>query len=235
LPKAWRPPSPMTKRSGRTERRKVLIVDDHEIMRHGLTQLINNEEDLVVCSEAADVPGALAEIAKERPDIVLVDLTLSEGSGIELIKDIKNRWGDLPVLVLSMHDQSFYAERSLRAGARGYVSKSEVSGKVIDGIREVLAGNIYVGQEVASKMLHRVIGGGSDIELSPIDRLSDREFEVFELIGQGLQMRGIAQKLHLSVKTIEAHRENIKKKLNLEGAPELLAYAVQWTQFERDS
>lgn len=212
---------------------KVLIVDDHEIMRQGLKQLIEHEEDLSVCGEAEDVAGAVAAIEETNPDIALIDISLKDSSGIELIKDIRVRWPKLPIMVLSMHDESFYAERVLRAGAKGYVSKSEISGKVIDGIRKVLDGELYISGEVASRMLRKAIGGGSQVDLSPIDRLSDREFEVFELIGDGRQMRDIAKRMHVSLKTVEAHRENIKKKLNLDSASELISYAVQWSQFEK--
>ena len=137
------------------------------------------------------------------------------------------------MIVLSMYDESFYAERCLRAGAKGYVTKAEASGKIVDGIRTVLAGEVYVSQEITSKMLRKLVGGSSDLDTFPIDRLSDREFQVFELIGRGSQTRDIAQRLSVSVKTVDAHRENIKKKLDLGSATELLTYAVRWVQFER--
>jgi DNA-binding NarL/FixJ family response regulator len=225
----------MAERSPQTRKTRILIVDDHPIMRAGLAQLIGQEDDLTVCGEAEDPARALAAIEKFPPDLAVVDISLKEGSGIELIKDIRVRWPKLPVLVLTMHDESFYAERVLRAGARGYVTKAEASTKVVEGIRQVLAGGVYVSDKIASKMLCRLVGGGPDLDAWPIDRLSDRELEVFELIGQGLQTREIAQRLHLSVKTIEAHREHIKKKLDLDSASELLRYAVQWVEFERGS
>jgi len=212
----------------------VLIVDDHEIMRQGLTQLINQETDMIVCAEAEDAAGALDAMSEHQPNIAVVDISLKDSSGIELIKDIMVRWPGFPVLVLSMHEESFYAERVLRAGAKGYVSKAEVSSKVVDGIRTVLKGDLYVSEKLASKLLSGIVGGSAP-EVSPIDRLSDREFEVFEMIGRGQQMRDIASKLHLSVKTVEAHREHIKKKLNLDSANELLTYALQWAQLERDA
>ncbi len=225
----------MTTKNANQIRKKVLIVEDHPIMRSGLAQLIGQESDLVVCGEAEDVHGALEAIEKSKPDIAVVDISLKDSNGIELIKNIKIRWPELAVLVLSMHDESFYAERALRAGARGYVAKAEVSTKVITGIRQVLSGKVYVSEKITSKMLSNLVGGTKDLDSFPIDRLSDREFEVFELIGQGSQTRQIAEKLHLSVKTIDAHRDHIKHKLNLSSATALLKYAVQWVQLEQDA
>jgi DNA-binding NarL/FixJ family response regulator len=212
--------------------RRVLVVDDHPIMRTGLRQLIDQEPDLTVCGEAEDAHGALEAIERHKPQIVLVDISLKDRSGIELIKDIRVRWPDVPVLVLSMHEESFYAERALRAGARGYVTKSQASAKVVEGIRRVLDGEVYFSEQVVSMMLGKMAGGGQAAE-PLVDSLSDREFEVFELIGQGLPTRDIAARLHLSIKTIEAHRENIKRKLKLATATDLLRYAVQWVEFER--
>ena len=225
----------MTPKKAQQSRKKVLIVEDHPIMRSGLAQLIGQESDLVVCGEAEDAHGALEAIKEFEPDIAVVDISLKDSNGIELIKDIKIRWPKLAVLVLSMHEESFYAERALRAGAMGYVAKAEVSTKVVDGIRQVLSGGVYVSEKITSRMLHKLVGGGRDLDVFPIDRLSDREFEVFELIGQGLQTRQIAEKLHLSVKTVDAHRDHIKRKLKLDSATELLKYAVQWVQLERDA
>jgi DNA-binding NarL/FixJ family response regulator len=214
--------------------RKVLIVDDHELMRMALGQLIAQEKDLVVCGEAESASDALKAIEKLKPDIAMVDISLKHSHGLELIKDIKIRWPDFPVLVLTMHDESFYAERVLRAGAMGYVTKAEVSSKVIDGLRKVLDGDVYISEAMASKVLTRLVGNKGGQPSFPIDTLSDREFEVFEMIGQGQQSKEIAQQLHLSKKTIDAHREHIKKKLILETATDLLMYAVQWAQFERE-
>jgi DNA-binding NarL/FixJ family response regulator len=216
-------------------RKKILVVDDHPIMRAGLTQLIAEESDLVLCGEAEDIPGALKAIEKLQPDLAVVDISLKGGSGMDLVKDIHIRWPELKVLVLSMHDEVFYAERVLRAGARGYVTKAEASTKVIEGIRQVLAGGVYISEKIASKMICSLVGGGADAKTYPIDRLSDRELQVLELIGKGMQTRDIADSLHLSVKTVEAHREHIKAKLNLEGAAELAKYAIQWVEFERGS
>ncbi|MBT3198477.1 MAG: response regulator transcription factor [Phycisphaerales bacterium] len=215
--------------------KKVLIVDDHELMRLALSQLIGNEPDLVVCAEAEDVAGALKAIEQSKPDIAMVDISLKQSHGIELIKDIQIRWPDLPVLVLTMHDESFYAERVLRAGAKGYLTKAEVSSKVIEGIRKVLNGEVYISDAMASKVLTKLVGQKNGQLAFPIDTLSDREFEVFEMIGQGMQSKDIAQQLHLSKKTVDAHREHIKKKLGLETATDVLMYAVQWAQFERET
>jgi len=216
---------------------KVLIVDDHPIMRAGLSQLIAQEDDLAVCAEADNAHGALEAIEKHAPDVAIVDITLRDSSGLDLIKDIGLRWPNVRVLVVSMHDELFYAERVLRAGARGYVTKAEVSAKVVEGIREVLAGGVYVSKQIASKLIHGLVGGSrSDgARTLPIDRLTDRELQVLEMIGRGVQPREIAQKLHLSLKTVDAHREHIKKKLDMDNAAELLKYAITWVQFERDS
>jgi len=214
--------------------RTVLVVDDHELMRMALVQLIGQEQDLAVCGEAEDTPGALKAIEELEPDIAIVDISLKQSHGIELIKDIKARRPDFPILVLTMHDESFYAERVLRAGAKGYVTKAEVSSKVIEGIRKVLDGEVYISDAMASKVLTRLVGQKGGQPSFPIDTLSDREFEVFEMIGQGMQSREIARRLHLSRKTVDAHREHIKKKLSLESATDLLMYAVQWAQFERE-
>ena len=213
---------------------RVLIVDDHQIMRQGLATLIDQEDDLTVCDQAEDIHGALDAIERSKPDIAIVDLSLKECSGLDLIKDIQIRWPDLKIMVLSMHDESFYAERVLRAGAKGYVTKAEVATKVIDGLRAVLAGDIYISQKISEKMLRKMVGGKNKVDMFPLDRLSDREFEVFELIGQGLQSKEVAERLHLSSKTIDAHRDHIKKKLDLDSATGLLTYAVQWVQFERN-
>ncbi len=215
-------------------RRKVLIVDDHPVLRQGIAQLIALENDMTVCGEAADAGEALKVAQETQPDVAIVDISLHDSNGIDLIKDMLIRWPKLPILVLSMHSESFYAERVFRAGAKGYVTKGEPSGKVIEGLRKVLAGEVYVSEKLASKMIGRLMGGArADASGFSIDRLSDREFQVFELIGQGMQTREIAQKLHLSIKTIDAHRENIKNKLKLDNATELLKTAIHWVQFER--
>jgi DNA-binding NarL/FixJ family response regulator len=223
----------MSKREGEDGRYKVLVVDDHPIVRQGLTQLIGQESDIYVCGEAEDAPAALEAIEKLQPHIALVDISLRETNGIELIKDIKIRYPRLPVLVLSMHQESFYAERVLRAGARGYVTKEEATEKVIAAIRHVLAGQVYLSDRMASKMLSKLVEGRPGTDGMSIERLSDRELEVFEFIGHGLTTRQISQRLNRSIKTIESHRANIKRKLKLQNATELLQYAVQWVQSEK--
>ncbi len=207
---------------------KVFLVDDHPIVRQGLAELINHEDDLEVCGQAEDAREALKEIKKQQPDMVIVDLSLKETSGVELIKDLKSQYIGLPVLALSMHDESIYAERALRAGARGYIMKQEATGEVISAIRKVLSGQIYASEKMTAKMVRRLVGGTPEVGTSTIERLSDRELEVFLLIGQGYGTRQIAEKLFLSVKTIETYRAHIKDKLNLSGSAELLQYSIQW-------
>jgi DNA-binding NarL/FixJ family response regulator len=218
-----------------TRKMRVILVDDHPIVRQGLTQLLQHDPDLAVVGEAESPVEALKVIDDLKPDIALVDITLKDASGIELVKDIRVRHPQLPVLVLSMHDESFYAERVLRAGARGYVTKEEAPEKVLNAIKRVLAGEIYVSEKMASRMLSKLVDGRPGTEGFSLERLTDRELEVFELIGQGVGTRNIAKKLHLSVKTIESHRENIKRKLKLKNAAELLQHAIQWVQVEKTS
>ena len=220
---------------GRKGKIKVLLVDDHPIVRQGLAELIRQEIDMVVCGDAEDAPGALKAIAELNPDIVVADLTLRETSGLDLIKDVRIRHPQLPVLVLSMHDEAFYAERALRAGARGYVMKEDATEKVLTAIRRIVRGEIYLSDKIASRMLDKLVRGTTQSAEFPVQQLSDRELEVFELIGQGQGTRQIAERLHLSTKTIESHRENIKRKLKLENAVELLQQAIQWVQSERPS
>ena len=208
---------------------KIMIVDDHPIVRQGLAQLIANEPGLEVCAEAADAGEALNKLAESRPDLIIVDISLNSGNGIELIKQIKSRDEHVRMLVSSMHDESLFAERALRAGAQGYINKAETTDKVFDAIHQVLQGKIYLSPRMTDRMLCRAIGSEEHLTGSPIDTLSDRELEVFELIGQGLTTRQIAAKLHLSPKTVETYRENIKSKLNLNNATELTRHAVQWT------
>jgi DNA-binding NarL/FixJ family response regulator len=214
---------------------RVLIVDDHPIMRAGLVQLISQEADLEVCAEADSAHGGLEAIEKHSPHVAIVDITLKDSSGLDLIKDIRLRFPGVQVLVVSMRDELYYAERVLRAGARGYVTKAEASEKIVDGIREVLAGGIYVSKQIAAKLIHGMVGGGGEIRTMPIDRLTDRELQVLELMGRGVEPRDIAQQLHLSLKTVDAHREHIKKKLDMDSAAELLKYAITWVQFEREN
>jgi DNA-binding NarL/FixJ family response regulator len=212
-------------------KKRILIVDDHPMMRQGLAQLIGNEPDLVVCSEAENAREALEAASKHLPDLMLADITLPDKSGLELIKDIQAIHPGLAVLVISMHDESLYAERVLRAGGRGYIMKQEGGRKLMEAIRQVLSGQIYVSEKMSARILEIFSGRRSETSRqSPLGNLSDREFEVFQLIGQGKGTQQIAQKLHLSVKTVEVHRVNIKAKLKLESAPELIRFAVRWVE-----
>jgi len=212
-------------------KRKVLIVDDHPILRKGLTLLINQEPDLIVCAEAEHAQMALDVIDSVSPDMAIVDISLPGIDGIELIKMLRLRHKDLPVLVVSMHDEALYAERSLRAGARGYIMKQEALEKVLVAIRKVLDGEIFVSERVTTKMLEKFVSTeGIRETTSPIDLLSNRELTVFRLIGQGHKTRQIAEKLHLSIKTVESYRAHIKDKLKLTDGTDLLKYAIQWTQ-----
>ncbi len=211
---------------------KVLLVDDHPLLRQGIAQLINQEKDLVVCGEAEDGNKAMQAIASTHPDIVISDISLKSASGIELLKDIKIHYPKLPVLMLSMHDESVYAQRALRAGAAGYITKQEATEKVLVALRRVLSGQVYLSDALGTKMLNQMVGGRGQINSSPMEALSDRELEVFCLIGEGNGTRQIADKLHLSVKTIESHRAHIKEKLSLTTANELVHQAIQWAQSE---
>jgi len=211
---------------------KVLIVDDHPIVRQGLCQLLNGESDFVVCGEAENARKAMALIPDVKPDLAIVDITLQGTNGIELIKNIVAQWPDLPILVLSMHDESLYAERALRAGAKGYVMKQEATEKLTSALRRILNGQIYVSEKLADKMMRKAIDGKSVADTSPVAVLSDRELEVLHLIGQGHGTRQIAEDLNLSVKTIESHRAHIKEKMNLKTAPEMVRFAVQWVNQE---
>ncbi len=210
-------------------KKKVLVVDDHPIVREGLADLINKEKDLEVCGCAKDVPQTIEAIKKLDPDVVTVDISLEDASGLELIKDIKTQFPGLPLLALSMHPESFYAERAVRAGAKGYITKQEATKNVITAIRKVLSGGLYLSEQMKEKLLHSLVGDGeSDAAASPIDRLTDRELEVFSLLGQGRGTRQIADQLCLSVKTIETYRSRIKEKLSLSSGSELLQSAFQW-------
>jgi DNA-binding NarL/FixJ family response regulator len=209
---------------------KILIVDDHPMMREGLTQLISREKDLAICGEAEDAHQAMELLEKQRPHLVLADITMPKKSGLEMLKDIHAGHPDVRVLVISMHDESLYAERVLRAGARGYIMKQEGGKKIMEAIRRVLGGQIYVSEKMGAKLLEIFSNKGKGSESSPLEKLTDREFEVFQLIGQGLSTREISQKLHLSVKTVEVHRNNAKQKLELRSSADLLRYAVRWTE-----
>ncbi len=217
------------RKSSKLERKKIFIVDDHPMMREGLAQLIAQEGDLMVCGEAEDATQALEQIEKLKPDLALVDITLRSTNGLELIKDLRIRAPALSILVISMHDESLYAERVLRAGARGYVMKQEGGKKLMEAIRHVLNGKTYVSEKVSAKILDTFSGRPSE-GASDVERLTDREFEVFQLIGRGLSTKEVADKLRVSAKTIEVHRVNIKHKLNVGTASELIRFAVRWIE-----
>jgi len=207
---------------------KVLLVDDHPVVRRGLAELINQAPDLEVWAEAETARDAMQAVDTLTPDVAIVDLSLKDASGLELIKDIKAQHPELPVLVLSMHDESLYAERAVRAGARGYVMKEEPPERLMTAIHNVLAGKLHLSENISARIIQKLVGGTTETDGAPLNVLSDRELEVFELIGRGLAMREIADTLHLSVKTVETHRENIKKKLNLHNSHQLHQHAFLW-------
>jgi len=209
---------------------QILLVDDHPVVRDGLTTIINHERDLNVCGDADDAHEALKAAAELKPDIVVVDISLKSSDGIELTKSIKARHPTLSVIVLSVHDESVYAERALIAGAKAYLMKDAVSENIVKAIRTVLSGEIYVSNTISNKFLHKIAGDKADTTKTTIENLSDREFEVFRLIGEGYKPSQIAKKLHLSVRTIETYRGRLKEKLNLNSAIEILQYAIKWAK-----
>ncbi len=215
-----------------TPRSRVFIVDDHTMFREGLRQLIDREPGLTVCGDAADAVEALPAIRETNPDVVLVDISLAGASGIDLIKDIKGEFEDLPVLVVSMHDESLYAERALRAGAMGYVMKHEPAKTVKAAIHKVLAGDMYLSEKMSSSVINRLLRGQSDQPKSPIEMLSDRELEVFRLLGQGQGVRQIAEKLEVTIPTVNSFRNRIKEKLGLKSSTEVMLHAIQWFRDE---
>ncbi|HON80096.1 MAG TPA: response regulator transcription factor [Spirochaetota bacterium] len=221
-------------KKNRDKKIQIIIIDDHPIVRHGIAQLINMQQDLVVCGEAKDSTEGWDAIKEKDPDLVIVDLSLENASGLDLIKALSARRPDLALLVLSMHDENLYAERAIRSGAMGYVMKQEATETLINAIYQVLKGEIFVSEKIKTRLLQRLLRGEpgttQDEEYSIVVDLTDRELEVFQLIGKGLSTRKIASKLNLSIKTIETHRQNIKQKLNLNDSTELVQQAVQWVQ-----
>jgi DNA-binding NarL/FixJ family response regulator len=210
--------------------RRVLLIDDHPFMRAGLAQLINAQSDLMVCGEAGNPSEAFRSLAKVKPALVLSDLTMPGRSGLEFIKDLKAAEPDLAVLVVSMHDEVVFAERALRAGARGYIMKEAGGENLLAAIRQVLRGEVYVSPRMSSRILNDLSARRPRGSTSPIERLTDREFEVFQLIGQGKSTRDIAEQLHLSSKTVDVHRSHIKEKLELKDATALIRHAVRWVE-----
>ncbi len=215
-------------------KRKVLVVDDHPIVREGLAQMINREPDLSVCGDACGMHEALQLIESSRPDILIVDISLDGPDGLDLLKHIRTQDPGLPVLILSMHDESIYAERALRAGANGYIMKQEATDNVLDALRRILNHEVYVSPRIANKMLQQFVGGSAtDKRHSLVDDLSDRELEVLRLIGAGHGTRQIAEELHLSVKTVETYQAHLKEKLALRNSRELVQYATRWAMRAR--
>ncbi|HUA63627.1 MAG TPA: response regulator transcription factor [Verrucomicrobiae bacterium] len=212
------------------KRATVLLVDDHPIVRQGLAQLINQEPDMAVCGQAEDAAGAFRIIAAQRPDIVVLDISLRGPDGLSLLKDIRLSDSRLPVLILSMHDESLYAERALRSGANGYIMKQEATETVLEAIRRILNGEIYVSDRISKRLLKQIYSNPS--EGSPIEALSDRELTVFRLIGKGRATREIADDLHVSVKTVESYQAHIKEKLSLKNSRQLFQHAFQWVTRE---
>jgi DNA-binding NarL/FixJ family response regulator len=217
-----------------SKKSRVVIIEDHPMFRERLAHLIDKEEDMIVCGEADNALDGLALIQRTKPSLAIVDISLKGSGGLDLLKDIRAHQIELPVLVLSMHDESLYAERALRAGAKGYITKHEASAKVMTAIRCVLRGEVYLDQRIMARILRRIVGGGETALARPIDRLTDRELAVFELIGEGRTTREIGGRLHVGLTTVDTYRARIKDKLNLENAAQLHTEASRWIQ-ERES
>ncbi len=213
-----------------SKKSRVVIIEDHPMFRERLAHLINKEEDMIVCGEADNALDGLALIRQAKPSLAIVDITLKGSGGLDLLKDIRAHEIELPVLVLSMHDESLYAERALRAGAKGYITKHEASAKVMTAIRCVLRDEIYLDQQIMARILRRLVGAGETLVPRPIDRLTDRELAVFELIGEGRTTREIGGRLHVGLTTVDTYRARIKEKLKLENAAQLHAEASRWIQ-----
>ncbi len=215
------------------QKNRIFIVDDHPIVRRGLTQLIDQEADLVVCGEAENAEMALELLKKAKPDLAIVDISLRGIDGFELTKLIRARFEHIPVLVVSMHDESLFAERALRVGARGYIMKQEAIEKMMEAIRKVLRGELYVSERVSASIVKKFVDGKAEGLSSPDELLSDREIEVFQLIGQGYGTKQIADQLHVSIKTVESYRAKIKEKLGLKNATELVKHAIHWIELRQ--
>jgi DNA-binding NarL/FixJ family response regulator len=206
--------------------RRVLIVDDHPIVRQGLRRIMENEDDLTVCGDVETTPQARNAIKELHPDVVITDISLTRGDGIELVRDVRAHHPQLPILVLSMHDETIYAERMLSAGANGYIMKQAASEQFLVAVRRVLEGHVYVSEAVGNNMIQKFAGGGATLSTNPIERLSNRELQVMHMIGKGMSTREMAESLHLSIKTVESHRQRIKRKLNLKTGVQLVQYAI---------
>lgn len=219
------PPTPTRHRKNKL---RVILVDDHPLVRERLAEILNREPDLAVCAEAEDRHSALAEIEQALPDLAIVDLTLKSSDGLELIKDLHARWPTLRILVVSMHDESLYAERVIRAGARGYITKQEATRSILQAVRTVIAGGIYLNPQITTQMIDRFTSV-RPVTSPSVQILADRELQVFELTGQGLNTRQISQRLHIGVKTVETYRARIREKLKLKDPTDLLKRAIAWT------
>ena len=224
---------PVPQQTAQATKKKVLVVDDHPLLRQGLAMLINQQADMQVCGEAEEAHAAMQSIAEKHPDIIILDLSLKGPDGLELLKSIRAAYPDLPVLILSMHDEAIYAERTLRARANGYIMKQEATDKVLVALRRIFNGDVYLSDSMSKKMLQQYIDGAPSLLQSRIAALSDRELEVFRLIGEGLATREIADELHLSVKTVETYQAHIKDKLSLRSGRELIQHAIQWKMNEK--
>jgi len=211
----------------------VLIVDDHPLVRQAVARIVEQTPDLAVCGQAGEFQAGLDTIEQLHPDIAIIDIRIGGRGGFELIKEVRSRWRDLPILVFSMHEEPLYAERAFRLGAQGYIAKTEPPERILQAIRRVAEGNVYVSDKLSSRVLRTIVAGRPPMGSLAVDQLSDRQFQVFELIGQGLSTREIAERLYLSVKTIDTYREHIKHRLNLRSSSELLKYAIQWARSER--
>jgi DNA-binding NarL/FixJ family response regulator len=222
-----------TQRVPEIAKRTVLLVDDHPLLRQGLVMLINREPDLMVCGEVEEAPSAMKAIAKYKPDILIVDISLKGPDGLDLLKNLRALYPDLPVLILSMHDESIYAERAMRARANGYIMKQEATEKVLVAVRRILDGEIYLSNRMSNKLLHQYMNGQTAETDSRMAALSDRELEVFRLIGEGYGTRQISEVLHLSMKTVESYQAHLKEKLLLRTGRELMQHAIQWKLSEK--
>jgi DNA-binding NarL/FixJ family response regulator len=219
---------PLSEKLAHVGKKTVLVVDDHPLMRQGLALLINQQQDMEICGEAEEAQAAMQAISQRRPDILVLDISLNGPDGLELLKNIRASDPTLPVLILSMHDEAIYAERALRARANGYIMKQEATEKVLIAIRRILNGDLYLSDRMSNKMLQQFIGGAPSMIQSRIAALSDRELEVFRLIGEGRATRKIADELRLSVKTVETYQSHLKEKLALRSGRELIQHAIQW-------
>lgn len=213
-----------------SKKTRILIVEDHPIFRMGMCELINQEKDLEVCGQAEDVAGAREALEKLKPDMVILDLSLKDSNGMDLVRETSSRRQNIPVLVLSMHDETLHAQRCLKAGAKGYIMKHEASLSVVKALRHILGGGIYVSEKVMGRILGNISQGMGPQHKSPLEFLSDRELEVLRLIGKGISTGAIAQRLNLSARTVGTYRERIKDKLGLKDAGELTRYAVLWAE-----